>query len=655
MVMVRADSGLLARPPPGTLAARRAQAALWAAVTAGLITIYSCLAYALARSVGPAVTQRGLVVPPPGASGLGLRELGYIFGLAAAMTAAITSAQDWMLRPLMGPRRTGEKVFFFSSLATRAAFAAVLLRHHYAAPAPKILAPEGDLGHRYILMALFYASYTTDLLQLRRRPQVGFIDCSVLHKGHSLLPAGVGPNIVNITFETTFKPSSPPCIIINPCPQEFTPNFCSFMALHHGLSFAWFTPWMALLAPRGGPEGAAIWNTVFVYLCAAVPNHFYKLVQGCLPTAPPWYGWLMGPAVCCHWLVLLGSQKYYFQQCGRGPWGCWTPGTLMMLAGAWGMAVWDVPQFLDAIVANNSKLLGTRIGFWDIGPLLLRGGRGPEPEVTAEIVLRSASTAKGAAAPGPTGGPAARAAAPPAPAAGRAVFLGGARQRRRQSFSTTTRLARAPPTSCRATASKCSCCRRQASELLQSTAFADAGVAKLQLGQGQAPVGVDELMGALRQVLVSSSESGSGAHASPKSDSTSDLSMRPCTPDALGAAAAAAGLPPPPPPPPAGAPEGAGSATRVVQLQSGNVTTACVGVAPGERNRRLADKAAKQAAGGLQDLDPGLYCREVTLQCGGPQTTSYGLAPGERKGDFARARFMAADPSHFSIPWPRSA
>jgi len=242
-------------------------------------------------------------------------------------------------------------MFFATSLAVRAAFIVTLVYHHFGklvqgtardgcansetlkplhcsrshshsrrltpAPNPQPAHPKpqppgpgghdamltGDAAHRNPMMALFYAGYTTDLLQLLRRP------------------------------------------------QEFARSFRSFMVPHHLLSFAWFTPWMVFLAPRGA-EGAAIWNTTFVYLCAAVPNHSYKLL-GCW-FKPRWYGWLVGPSICAHWLVLLASQRYYFSQCACSAWGCWYPGSVMMLVGAWGMAVWDVPSFLDSIVYSNS-------------------------------------------------------------------------------------------------------------------------------------------------------------------------------------------------------------------------------------------------------------------------------------------------------------
>jgi hypothetical protein len=71
----------------------------------------------------------------------------------------------------------------------------------------------GDGRHRHLLMSVFYASYTSDLIQIWRRP------------------------------------------------SEFTKTFAKFMVPHHILSFAWFTPWMVFMAPRGA-EGAPIWNTV---------------------------------------------------------------------------------------------------------------------------------------------------------------------------------------------------------------------------------------------------------------------------------------------------------------------------------------------------------------------------------------------------------
>lgn len=62
-------------------------------------------------------------------------------------------------------------------------------------------------------MALFYAGYTSDMLQIWRRP------------------------------------------------SEFSKSFAGFMVSHHVMSFMWFTPWLVFAAPSG-PQGAAIFNTV---------------------------------------------------------------------------------------------------------------------------------------------------------------------------------------------------------------------------------------------------------------------------------------------------------------------------------------------------------------------------------------------------------
>ena len=72
-------------------------------------------------------------------------------------------------------------------------------------------------------------------------------------------------------------------------------------------------------------------SQVVIYLSAAVPNHTYKLVS-CV-YKPSWYGWLMMPAICAHWLVLLASQRYYFVQCPHSAYGCWYPATVFMLVG----------------------------------------------------------------------------------------------------------------------------------------------------------------------------------------------------------------------------------------------------------------------------------------------------------------------------------
>jgi hypothetical protein len=215
-----------------------------------------------------------------------------------------------------------------------------------------------------------------------------------------------------------------------------------------------FTPWLVFMAPRVA-DGAPLWNTVrrgaaraggarsgscaaaggsggraaaskpaprptsppplpppprpcarpqtFLYLSAAVPNHLYKAVA-CY-YKPAWYPWLMGPAIYTHWIILVTSMVYYLTECSRTTWGCWYPGSIMMLggegagagvgseswvcsrrrrrpeargcggrvaavqrqdpqtwppprlvcpAGAWFMAVWDVPSFLTTVVGVTS-------------------------------------------------------------------------------------------------------------------------------------------------------------------------------------------------------------------------------------------------------------------------------------------------------------
>ena len=55
-----------------------------------------------------------------------------------------------------------------------------------------------------------------------------------------------------------------------------------------------------------------------MYLCAATPNHTYKLVQAWMRQPPAWFGWMMGPAIYAHWLVLLTSQASAWGNWGEG-------------------------------------------------------------------------------------------------------------------------------------------------------------------------------------------------------------------------------------------------------------------------------------------------------------------------------------------------
>ncbi|GBF89741.1 hypothetical protein Rsub_02911 [Raphidocelis subcapitata] len=312
----RADAGLPAKPatasPPSP--ERQRLAKLWAAVMTATMGVYAFLAFFV---VPRAPIGYGLFWPPAGTGGLTLGEFASIMANAAAILAAATLVQD-VLWPFIGAKQRGEKVFFVTSILVRFIFIGALVYHHYG-PSGEDVAVIGDSRHRHLLMSVFYASYTSDLIQIWRRP------------------------------------------------SEFTKTFAKFMVPHHFLSFAWFTPWMVFMAPRG-VEGAPIWNTVFIYLCAAIPNQSYKLM-GCW-YKPSWYSLLIMPAVCAHWLVLLTSQAYFNVQCACSAWGCWYPSTIMMLIGAWGMAFFDIPNFMDSMIFTYTRMQGETMGFWDLGPIM---------------------------------------------------------------------------------------------------------------------------------------------------------------------------------------------------------------------------------------------------------------------------------------------
>jgi hypothetical protein len=197
--------------PPAPFAARRRQAVLWA------VTVVASLTLLLGGFA--ALTPR----PPPGqpfvwrpAGGVGLSpgEAAAVLANAAAMGAAILAVQELLLRPLFGrgaPHAT-DAVFFGSSIAVRAVFAAALLRHHYG-PDGHDAAARGDLAHRLPLVSLFIAAYSTDLVQMLARA------------------------------------------------SEFSNNYTSMVVPHHVLSLAWFGVWLAAAAPRSS-AGAPAWNTV---------------------------------------------------------------------------------------------------------------------------------------------------------------------------------------------------------------------------------------------------------------------------------------------------------------------------------------------------------------------------------------------------------
>ncbi|GBF91848.1 hypothetical protein Rsub_04953 [Raphidocelis subcapitata] len=354
--------------PPAPLAARRRQAALWGAtLTAGLALILGGFAFLTPR---PPPGQP-FVWRPPGGAGLTAREAAGVLAGAAAMGAAILAVQELLLRPLFGRRapHTTDAVFFSSSIAVRAVFAAVLARHHFG-PDGADAAALGDLGHRLPIVALFIAAYASDLVQMLARP------------------------------------------------SEFGNNYTSMVVPHHVITLAWFGAWLAVAAPRSA-AGAPVWNTAVFYLTCCVPIHAFKLATAF--HKPRWAPLMLLPVLCLHWALLLGSQAYYFAQCSCSALGCWNLGSVLLMLGGWGMVIYTLDTRFNSIVQGGSRVLGAPISFYDI-PALLAGRdpaasapapRAPEaaseaaagasseaddaPQVTAEIVL---PTAKAAAAGG---------------------------------------------------------------------------------------------------------------------------------------------------------------------------------------------------------------------------------------------------------------
>ncbi|KAI8476787.1 MAG: hypothetical protein J3K34DRAFT_223931 [Monoraphidium minutum] len=323
---------------------RRKLAALWVFLIVLTHAVYiSVAAFVLDK---PPLSI-GLYFPERSEGGVTMRELGGLLALAAVIGAAMTAAQE-LVRPLMSEKQRGEKIFFFSSVAMRFVFLGVLAYHHYG-PGGWDAAIESDGRHRMLLMSLFFAAYSTDVLQLWRRP------------------------------------------------HEFPKSFRSFMVAHHVLSFAWFTPWLIAIAPRV-VQGEAIWKTVFVYLTAAVPNHTYKLI-GCW-YKPHWYQHLVVPAILGHWAVLIASQGYFWHECMCSSWGCWYPASMIMLFGAWGMAFYDVPSFFDVLVVYHTKLYGCQFGIWDILPILFKNKGCPIPAAAAAAAAAAAGAAPGSPAVG---------------------------------------------------------------------------------------------------------------------------------------------------------------------------------------------------------------------------------------------------------------
>lgn len=322
-------------------AARRHQAVLWVFIMPGTVLFYVILGIFVMPHPPPGM---GFVWPAKGQSGMGLRELEHILLLAAAITAAMTAFQELAWRPWLGDSpNSSEKIFFSSSVAVRLLFLGTLCYHHFG-PGAHDTAVVGDGAHRAALMGLFYAAYSNDLVQMLLRP------------------------------------------------RHFASSFISLMVPHHVVSLAWFGLWMAFLGPSG-PGGAPIWNTAIIYLSAAVSNHTFKLVTCYFK--PTWSRWLVFPATAGHWLILLLSQGYYFSQCPCSTYGCWYPGSVVMLTAAWAMVIWDLPYFFSSLIINYSQLMGARITLKEIVPLLVARAA---PEAAARAGAAAASAGADAAA-----------------------------------------------------------------------------------------------------------------------------------------------------------------------------------------------------------------------------------------------------------------
>ncbi|KAI8463656.1 MAG: hypothetical protein J3K34DRAFT_443099 [Monoraphidium minutum] len=260
---------------------RRVQAWLWGCYVVGVLSMYGYIALAVVPRPPP---EMGFNWAPWRTAGIGVASMAHVLGLAMLMASGLVAFQELVWRrALDGSPNASERIFFASSLAARALFLATLALHHYG-PGSQDAAAVGDARHRTFLFAAWYAAYAADLWQLLMRP------------------------------------------------KHFSRAFVGLMVPHHFVSLAWFGLWMVTLAPRDA-GGAPIWNTAIIYLCGCIPNHTFKLWT--TYHRPKWAGLLVGPATMCHWAILLMSQGYFFSQCTCSSWGCWFPGSVVMLVGAW--------------------------------------------------------------------------------------------------------------------------------------------------------------------------------------------------------------------------------------------------------------------------------------------------------------------------------
>jgi len=356
------------------LAARRQQAALWSSVFALAILLFGYVIFGVVPQ--PPFYSMGWARIGRDSLGLTLAEIAQLLTYFAASSAALLALQAFVLRPLFGgsAKHTNEATFFASSIVVRLVFLTTLAYHHYG-PGGEDAPVVGDLAHRLPIVALFFAAYSTDLVQLLRRG------------------------------------------------DEFSASYPKMIVPHHWLSLAWFSAWLLLAAPRS-IGGAPLWNTVswcinqsaavgrpgrhveaairnatplarlrhrsttirpnpliatrtryshctqaVLYLTCCVPVHMWKLVT-CFHR-PWWTPLTVLPVLCLHWLALLGSQAYFFTQCPCSALGCWYPGSVVMFAGGWGMVLYTLDTRLQSIVAGGSRALGTPITFHEMVPILL--------------------------------------------------------------------------------------------------------------------------------------------------------------------------------------------------------------------------------------------------------------------------------------------
>jgi hypothetical protein len=207
---------------PATTAAamarrRKQQAVLWGCVTSSTFVIFYVLAPLFVLPGVPA--GMGYKPLPQGEAGMGLVPFGRVLLLSGLMTAAILVFEEAVMRPFF-KRAAGsnekivtEAVIFTFSIFARLTFGATLVYHHYIGASRHNAAAVGDGAYREPTLALFYALYFSELLQM--------------------------------------------CVLY----EDFGRSYTGQMIGHHYITLAWFSVWMLFLAPKSA-DGAAIWNAV---------------------------------------------------------------------------------------------------------------------------------------------------------------------------------------------------------------------------------------------------------------------------------------------------------------------------------------------------------------------------------------------------------